>query len=100
MPFPIELSKAAKRHLLALKPRDRNIVLDAVEAQLLHEPLVETRHRKPLRENPLATWELQVGDFRVFYDFEAEGERPRVVVNAVGVKQHNRLFIEEKEFKL
>jgi mRNA-degrading endonuclease RelE of RelBE toxin-antitoxin system len=100
MPFEIEFSGPATQHLRALRARDRTIVLDAIEVQLQHEPLVETRDRKPLRENPLATWELRVGDFRVFYDFEAEADQPVVVINAVGVKQHDRLFIGEKEYKL
>ena len=47
-------------------------VIDAVKAQLGHEPGVETRNRKPLRqplpELPEASWELRIhGDLRVLY---------------------------------
>jgi mRNA-degrading endonuclease RelE of RelBE toxin-antitoxin system len=51
-----------------------------------------------LRENPLATWELRVGDLRVFYDVNKQEEAVEVV--AVGVKQHNRLRIAGEEIEL
>jgi hypothetical protein len=37
-----------------------------------YKALEETRNRKPLRDNPLADWELRVGRFRVFYEVDAE----------------------------
>jgi len=46
----------------------------------------------------LATWELQVGKYRVFYDVEQEDQVVRV--KAVGWKEHNQLFIRGKEFTL
>jgi len=52
MPFKIEFTQEAKRHLDALTARDRAIVLDAIEEQLTHEPTVATRNRKPLRSSP------------------------------------------------
>jgi len=39
-----------------------------------------------------------VGNFRVFYDVDLEAER--VVVNAVGKKQHNKLTIGAEEIEL
>jgi hypothetical protein len=42
------------QHLRALTRTERVRVLDAVARQLVHEPLVETRNRKPLRPNPIA----------------------------------------------
>ena len=50
----------------------RVTVLDAIERQLTHEPLIETRNRKPLRPNPIAAWELRAWALRVFYAFAAE----------------------------
>ena len=44
--------------------------------QLTYEPNVETRNRKPLGYIPTEwdisneLWELRVGEFRVFYEFE------------------------------
>jgi mRNA-degrading endonuclease RelE of RelBE toxin-antitoxin system len=59
---------------------------------------VETRNRKRLRPNPLAPWELRVGDLRVFYDVDAEASCVRIV--AVGRKEHNRLIIGGEEVTL
>lgn len=56
----------------------------------------ESRNRKPLRENPLAPWELRLGKYRVFYRVEEQD----VVVGAIGVKEHNKLFIHGEEHPL
>jgi mRNA-degrading endonuclease RelE of RelBE toxin-antitoxin system len=61
------------------------MILDAVERKLTREPMKETRHRKPMRPNPVAPWELRVGSFRVYYDFEEDPERI-VLVRAIGMR--------------
>lgn len=83
----------------ALSARQRGVVLQAVERNLLHEPLQETRNRKPLRPNPVAPWELRVGSLRVFYEV-AEGESGIVRVLAVGQKQGNVLRMAGREVEL
>ena len=98
MTYTIEFSADAKRHLGSLAARARRTVLDAIEGQLTHEAEVPTWHRKLLRENPLADWELRVGEFRVFYD--VDGIHVAVLVVAVGVKVHNVLRIDGEEFVL
>jgi hypothetical protein len=50
-----------------LTARQRKIVLDAVDEQLVYQPTVETKNRKPMRPNPVAPWELRIGDLRVYY---------------------------------
>jgi hypothetical protein len=77
----------------------RVAVLDAIERRLTHEPLIETRNRKPLRPNPIAPWELRAGTLRVFYDV-SEGPLPTVRVLAVGVKDRNVLRIGGQEVQL
>lgn len=65
--------------------------------QLAHQPTVETRNRKRLRPNPLAPWELRIGNLRVYFSVEEEPERV-VKIRAIGVKkQGNRLFIGGEE---
>jgi mRNA-degrading endonuclease RelE of RelBE toxin-antitoxin system len=95
MAYQIRFSEDAERQLDQLSARDRGIVLEAIGEQLMHQPEVPTRHRKLLRENPLADWELRVGQYRVFYDLEAEEKV--VSILAVGVKTHNVLWIEGEE---
>ena len=68
------------------------MVLDTIDDQLIHQPDVETRNRKPMRPNPLAPWELRIDDLRVYYDIRKEPQQ-RVTIVAVGVKERNRLWI-------
>lgn len=75
------------------------MLLDAIRRQLLHEPLKETRNRKPLRPNPIAPWELRVGHLRVFYEV-AGAENGVVRILAVGRKRRNALMIGGKEVQL
>lgn len=92
MPYRIEYSPDVEDHLRALTARQQAIVLDAVGTQLLHQPTIETRNRKPMRPNPVAPWELRIGSLRVYYDVEAEPE-PVVYIRAVGVKERNMVRI-------
>ena len=45
-----------------------------------------------MRPNPLAPWELRIGNLRVYFDVEEEPERI-VHIRAVGIKQRNRVRI-------
>ena len=88
----------AKEGLRSLAKARRNTVLDAIARQLQYEPRRADRNRKQLHANKLAAWELRVGDLRVFYDV---ADAPDVVtVNAVGWKEHNKLFFRGKEYVL
>jgi mRNA-degrading endonuclease RelE of RelBE toxin-antitoxin system len=99
MAYRIAYSPESEDHLRALTVRDRAIVLDAVDEQLAHQPASVTRNRKPLRPNPIAPWELRIGDLRVYYDVEDDPE-PIVHVRAVGIKDHNELRIGGEIVKL
>lgn len=97
--YRIEYSPDAEDHLRTLTTRQQRIVLDAVDEQLVHQPTVETRNRKPMRPNPLAPWELRIGNLRIYYDTEQEPERV-VTVLAVGIKLRNRVRIGGEEIEL
>jgi mRNA-degrading endonuclease RelE of RelBE toxin-antitoxin system len=94
--YEVAFTESALEDLRYLMKTDRNVVLEAIERQLTAEPLTETRNRKPLRPNDLSSWEVRVGIHRIFYDAE-EGT---VTVKAVGWKEHNKLFIRGKEYRL
>ena len=98
MAFAIEFSPDARDHLRSLRKRDQQIIIDGIAAQLTHQPDQPTSQRKPLENNPVAPWELRVGDYRVFYDVDEIGAT--VIVKAVGKKEHNKLYIREKEYEL
>ena len=99
MAFSIIYSPEAVDHLAALPKAAQKLVLDQVERQLVHDPALPTRKRKVLRPNPIAPWELRLGDLRVFYAVEEQPE-PRVTVAAVGLKRHNELWIGKERFDL
>lgn len=101
-PFVLTYADEVKGHLRAIETKYHSLIQSEIEAQLLHEPDVETRNRKPLKR-PIAfgaDWELRLGPdnrFRVFYQVMDEIHEVRVL--AVGVKERNRLYFGGEEFK-
>jgi mRNA interferase RelE/StbE len=91
LPCRIEYSREAIRHLRQLTARQRAIILDTVDEQLTHEPTVETQNRKEMLPNDLASWELRIGDLRVYYEVHEAEQLVNVV--AIGIKRRNRVFI-------
>jgi len=90
--YVIEYSPEAEEHMLWLTKRQQRIVLDSVDRQLIHQPNVETRNRKPMRPNPIAPWELRIGELRVYYEIR-DAEQLTVMVLAVGQKERDRIRI-------
>ncbi|MGL5083795.1 MAG: type II toxin-antitoxin system RelE/ParE family toxin [Microcoleaceae cyanobacterium] len=86
-------------HLRYLTARQQAIILDTVDEQLMYQPTVETKNRKPMRPNLLAPWELRIGDLRVYYDVEEEPEAV-VYINAVGIKERSQVRIAGEVYDL
>jgi len=95
----IEYTPEATSHLKGLGAHKAAKVIDTVARQLTHQPTVPTRNRKLLRANPIAPWELRVGDVRVYFDVTDEPER-LVIIRAVGVKHRDRVIIGGEEVDL
>jgi mRNA-degrading endonuclease RelE of RelBE toxin-antitoxin system len=94
MKFDVKLVPSADQDLDFYGARDQRVILDAIEEFLEVDADLEGKRRRPLRPNPLAPWELRIGDYRVFYEITAV----RLVrVLAVGHKVHNDLFIRGKK---
>jgi mRNA-degrading endonuclease RelE of RelBE toxin-antitoxin system len=96
--YRIEYSDAALEHLSWLTKRQQVMVLSAVKEQLGREPEIRTRNRKPLRPNVLASWELRLGDIRVFYEIRKESLV--VDIRAIGTKKGNMLYVAGEVVKL
>ncbi len=92
MVYAIELTDEADEHLKGLTARDRATLVDQIDEKLSHEPLTETRNRKPMRPNPVAPWELRVRDLRVYYEVSDDPAKV-VTVRAIGIKIGNRVRI-------
>ena len=99
MTFQVVYSPEAVEHLRALSKTRQVLVLDQLDEQLAHEPMLPTRKRKLLRPNRIAPWDLRLGEIRVFYEVE-ETPAPRVIVKGVGIKGHNELRIGEERIEL
>ena len=98
MAYEIEYSNDAIDHLRHLTARQRSILFDAVDEQLANQPNVETRNRKLMRPNPLAVWELRIEDLRAYYDIDES--KQLVIINAIGIKRGNIVWIGGEEVPL
>lgn len=99
MGFEVLYSPEAVEHLTALSKAEQVRVLDEVDQQLTEQPMLPTRRRKLLRPNPIAPWELRIGNIRLFYSIEEE-PAPVVSMKAIGKKIHNELWIGGERIKL
>jgi len=97
--YRIDYSPEAVEHLDGFTAHQSGTVLDVVTRQLSHEPTRATRNRKVLRANPVAPWELRIGDLRVYYEVQDYPKRV-VVVKAVGIKDRDRVRIGGEEVEL
>lgn len=96
--YRIDFTQEARSDLAYFSGYERKLIVEKIREQLTHEPTLETRNRKGLRDNPVARWELRIGKYRVFY--EVEEDNTTVLVGAVGFKVHDVLSIRGKEVKL
>ncbi len=67
-PFTLVYADEVKEHLRAIETKYHSLIQSEIEIQLLHEPDVETRNRKPLKR-PIAfgaDWELRLGPETTF----------------------------------
>jgi len=99
MAYRVEFSDSAIRHLKGFSAAQRSVILDAIEQQLMYEPLIETRNRKLLRPNRFFAWELRIGELRVFYIVDQD-ETDEVQILAIGWKPGNILYIDGEEVTL
>ena len=90
MPYTVEITDFASDDLQSIKTYYRRQIVDAIDEQLAHEPVIETKNRKiligiqPDFEHGDPVWELRVGRYRVYYD--VSDELMSVVVRAIREK--------------
>ncbi len=94
MNFRITITEDAERQLNAFGARDRRILEAAIGSRLTSDPATPTKAIKRLRPNPLAAYELRVGDLRALYNVESD----EVILLLVGRKEGNKLIVEGEEF--
>jgi mRNA-degrading endonuclease RelE of RelBE toxin-antitoxin system len=79
MAYSIDVTEEAKEDLSYYTAFERKTIVTEIRAQLVYQPLTETKNRKQLRDNPIATWELRVGMYRVFYEVDVSGQTVSII---------------------
>jgi mRNA-degrading endonuclease RelE of RelBE toxin-antitoxin system len=80
MPYQIEVMQPAAEELKGLRAFDQRRIVDEIEVKLRDEPTQPSRNQKwlpglvPAFPHTPPVWELRVGDYRVFYDVDADAE--------------------------
>ena len=93
--YRIEVTEEAKADLYYYNTFERKTITEEIRVQLTSQPLLATKNRKKLRNNPIASWELRAGNYRIFYEVDRVSRK--VTILAIGHKEHNMLLIRGKE---
>jgi len=96
--YQIEVTEDARTDLSYYTAFERKRITSEIRAQLTNQPSVATRNRKPLRDNPIARWELRVDKYRIFY--EVDDDNQSVTIVATGHKDHEVLVIRGEKVQL
>lgn len=92
--FAIRIGDGAVAEIAELRAAERKRLLDAIEEQLIYEPVETSRKKKmlgglvPPWEQVRPVWQLRVGGLRVFYDVDETAQV--VIVRAVRRKERKR----------
>lgn len=102
-PYTLIYPPAVNKHLGAIDAKYHGLIREKIEEQLLFEPAVETRNRKPLHQPAAfsARWEIRFGPdnrFRVLYDVDEVGHE--VYILAIGEKDRNRLLVAGEDVRI
>lgn len=97
MAFHVILTPSAEADLDDFTRFEQRMIVDAAKRYLRNDADVTSQHRKKLRPNLLAPWELRSGKFRVFYEVV---DATTVKILAIGFKEHNDLFIRGQRVEL
>ena len=93
--YEVEFTPEAVQDLRYFKKFEQNIIVDAIQTQLLYEPTVETKNRFQRDPPDIAEWELRVGLFRVFYNVD---EAVQIIsIERIGEKPNNSVFFRGRE---
>jgi mRNA-degrading endonuclease RelE of RelBE toxin-antitoxin system len=101
-PYQLIYASRLKDHLRAIDRKYHALIRQAIETQLIFQPTVTTRNRKPLQEPAFfkATWEIRFGPnnrFRVYYDVDEANHEVNIL--AIGEKKRHKLSFGQEEIE-
>jgi mRNA-degrading endonuclease RelE of RelBE toxin-antitoxin system len=96
----VEFTPSALKALASMGKADRRFVLDGIRIHLIeNDPSQITRNKFPFKRPSVHTERvLRLNNWRVFYTVTRD--RRLIVINLIGEKRNDRLFIEGEEFEL
>ena len=102
-PYTLIYPPAVNEHLGSIDAKCHGLIRKTIEEQLLFEPGVEARNRKPLRQPAAfsARWEIRFGPgnrFRVLYDVDEAAHE--VYILAIGEKERDRLLVAGEDMEI
>ena len=89
MTYTIIIKPSAEADIQYYRVNEQRVIISGITTHLSDQPDGANKHKKPLRPNPIAPWELRIDIYRIFYKLEAT----TVLIVAVGHKVHNKLYI-------
>ncbi len=95
-PFEINLTDGAEADLGWFATYAQRIIVDGIEVHLRYQPTAGSRKIIAMQPNPVAGWELRLGDYRILYDVDEAARM--VTVQLIGEKRGNRLIVQGQEF--
>jgi mRNA-degrading endonuclease RelE of RelBE toxin-antitoxin system len=95
-PFEINLTDGAQADLRWFAAYAQRIIVDGVENHLRYQPTAGSRKIVAMQPNPVAGWELRLGDYRILYDVDETA--CTVTIQVIGEKRGNRLIVQGQEF--
>ena len=97
MRFKIGFIHSTSGDLKCFRIYEQRIIIEGIKRYLREDADIESKRRKQLNPNELAPWELKIGNYRVFYDFEGDSV---VKIIAIGFKYHKELYIRGRRVTL
>ncbi len=98
MNFVVEFTPNARSDIKYFRAYEQRMISQGTRTYLSQDADVETGKIKQLEPNAIATWELRIDHYRVFYDIDID--ETTVFVIAVGYKVHNDLYIQGRKVVL
>ena len=96
MELTVNITSSARTDIRFFKAYEQRIIATGIRTFLTRDAFIETDRRKLLESNSLASWELRIDNYRVFYDVDDD----TVHIIAVGHKHHNDLYVRGKKVQL
>ena len=88
--YEIEFTPQAIEDFRWFRKHEQQELIETIQQQLQYEPLTQTRNRKLMYPNEIASWELRIRHFRVLYTVDVLVHI--VEVQRIGAKRGNRFF--------